>query len=35
MRGVRAVMRYTGMSLPEALKLPCDLFMLCHKNDVV
>ena len=35
MRGVRAVMRYTGMSLPEALKLPCDLFMLCNKNDVV
>lgn len=35
MRGIRAVIQYTNLSLPEVLKLPCDMFMLCHKNYVV
>lgn len=35
MRGIRDVMRYTGLNLAEALKLPCDLFLLCRKNYMV
>ncbi len=26
---------YARVSLPEALDLPCDLFMLCWKNSMV
>lgn len=32
MRGIHAVMEYTGMGMKEVLKLPCDMFMLCRKN---
>lgn len=35
MRSVRAVVEYSGLSLPEALKLPVDMFMLCLKNWTV
>lgn len=31
----RAVVEYTGLSLSEALDLPCDLYLLCYKNWVV
>lgn len=31
----RAVVEYTGLSLNEALDLPCDLYLLCYKNWVV
>lgn len=35
MRSIRAVVEYTGLSMKEALELPCDMFMLCVKNHTV
>lgn len=28
-------MEYTGLNMHEALELPCDMFMLCKKNQEI
>lgn len=35
MAAIHDVSEYTGLSVLDALNLPCDLFLLCRKNYIV